>query len=145
VDDAAPFLPVGADFVGVLRDFETVTDGKRRAGFCDHLLGFVEGVDRERDDRRVFLFEFFQMRLVIGNLPNAVGSPNAAVKDDDGIFAFKIGRESERPAVGQIYREGRKKVAGVQLSCHRITFSPLDRQAQQLGRVAAENFLFIAV
>jgi len=30
------------------------------------------------------------MRLEIGNLPNAVGSPNATVKDDDGIFTLEI-------------------------------------------------------
>ena len=46
VNDATPFLPVSADFVGVLRDFEAVADRKCRAGFLDHLFGFVERVDR---------------------------------------------------------------------------------------------------
>ena len=90
VNNAAPFLPVRADFVGILRDFETIADRKRRAGFIDHLLGFVERVDRKRDHVRVFIFEFFQMRLEIGNLPNAVGSPDTAVIDDHGVFAFEI-------------------------------------------------------
>ncbi len=31
-----------------------------------------------------------KMRLIVGNLPNAVGSPNAAIKDDDGVIAFEI-------------------------------------------------------
>jgi hypothetical protein len=45
VDDAAPFFPVGADFIGIGWNFETVTDGKCRAGALDHFLGFVERVD----------------------------------------------------------------------------------------------------
>jgi len=33
------------------------------------------------------------MRLEIGDLPNAIRSPDATVKDDDGVFAFEIGRQ----------------------------------------------------
>ena len=44
VNDAAPFFPVGADAVGIFRYFEAITDGKCRAGFCDHLLGFIERI-----------------------------------------------------------------------------------------------------
>ena len=45
VNDAAPFFPVGADTVGIFRYFEAITDGKCRAGLCDHLLGFIEWID----------------------------------------------------------------------------------------------------
>jgi hypothetical protein len=30
------------------------------------------------------------MRLVVGYLPNAVRSPDSAIKDDDGIVAFDV-------------------------------------------------------
>jgi len=45
VDDAAALFPVGADFVGILWDFEAIADRKRRAGALDHFPGFVEWVD----------------------------------------------------------------------------------------------------
>ena len=90
VNDAAPFFPVRTDFVGVLRDFKAVADRKLRAGLLDHLFGFVERVDRQRDDIDVLVFEFVYVRLKIGDLPNAVGSPNATVIDDDRVFAFEI-------------------------------------------------------
>lgn len=90
MNDAAAFFPVRADFVGVLWDFEAVADRKRRAAALDHCFGFVERIHRERDDIAVLVFKFVQMRLEVGNLPNAIGSPNAAVKYDDGVFAFEI-------------------------------------------------------
>jgi hypothetical protein len=36
------------------------------------------------------LLEFLKMRLEVGDLPNAIGSPYASVKDDDGILALDI-------------------------------------------------------
>ena len=45
VNDAAPLFPVGTDAVGIFRYFEAITDGKCRAGLCDHLLGFIERID----------------------------------------------------------------------------------------------------
>jgi len=39
----------------------------------------------------MFLFELTDMHLEIGYLPNAVGSPNAAIEDNDGVFASEIG------------------------------------------------------
>lgn len=90
VDDAAVFFPVGADSVGVYWDFEAVADRKRRAGASDHFLGFIEWVDGQGDDVDVFFLECFKVRLIVGNLPNAVGSPDAAVVDDDGVFGFEV-------------------------------------------------------
>lgn len=90
MDDAAPFFPVRADAVGVFRNFQTVADGESRAGALDHFFGFVDGVNRERDDVDVFLFEFFEMGLVVGNLPNAVGSPDATIVNDNGVFGFEV-------------------------------------------------------
>jgi len=87
---AATFLPVGADFVSILRNLEAITDGKSRAGALDHFLGFVEGIDGERDDVGILRLEFFKMGLIVGDLPNAVRSPDAAVKDDHRVFARKI-------------------------------------------------------
>ena len=59
--------------------------------FFDHLFGFIERVNRKRDYIGIFLFEFFDMRLEVGYLPNAVRSPHAAIENDDGIVAFEIG------------------------------------------------------
>jgi len=100
VDDAAPLFPVGADAVSICRHFETVADRKRRAGFRDHFLGFFERIDGQGDDVGVLGFEFFQMSLIVGDLPHAVGSPDAAVVDDYRVFPLQIGGKSECPAVG---------------------------------------------
>ena len=90
MDDAAAFFPIRADLVGVFGDFQAVSDRERRAGFFDHLFGFVERVDGKCDDIGIFLFEFFDMRLEVGYLPNAIRSPDAAIENNDGIFAFEI-------------------------------------------------------
>ena len=91
VDNGAAFFPVGADFVGIFWNFEAIADRKGRAGALDHFLGFVERIDGEGDDVGVLCFEFLKVRLVIGDLPNAIRSPNAAVEDDDSVFAGEIG------------------------------------------------------
>ena len=90
VDDAAPLFPIRADLVGVFRDFQAVSNRKSRAGLFHHLFGFVERVDGKGDDVGIFALEFLDMRLEVGYLPDAVRSPDATVKDDDGVFAFEI-------------------------------------------------------
>jgi hypothetical protein len=112
VDDAAPFFPVRADRVGVLRDFQAVSNRKSRAGLFHHLFGFVERVDGKADDVGIFLFEFFDMCLEVGYLPDAVGSPDAAVKNDDGIFTIDICWDVKRAAASGWHRVIRKWVAG---------------------------------
>jgi hypothetical protein len=37
--------------------------------------------------------------LVVGNLPNAIGSPDAAIVNDHGVFPFKVAGKIERPTV----------------------------------------------
>ena len=93
VDDATTLFPISADFVGIFRHFEPIADRKGRAGFCDHFFGFVERIDRQGDDIGILCFEFLKMGLIVGDLPDAVGSPDAAVEDDDGVFAFEIVRK----------------------------------------------------
>ena len=90
MDDAAAFLPVRADLIGVFGDFQAIPDWEGRSGLFDHLFGFVERVDRKPDDVGIFFFEFFDMRLEVGDLPNAVRSPYAAIENNDGIFARDI-------------------------------------------------------
>jgi hypothetical protein len=101
MEDAAAFLPIRADLVGVLRDFQPVPDRKRRPGLFDHLFGFVERVDGKRNDIGIFLRKFFDVRLEVGYLPNAVGSPDAAIENDDGIFTFEIRRNIQSAAVSR--------------------------------------------
>ena len=91
VDNGAALFPVGADFVGVLWNFEAIADRKGRAGALDHFLGFVERIDGERDDVGILCFEFLKVRLIVGDLPNTVRSPDAAVEDDDGVFTGELG------------------------------------------------------
>jgi hypothetical protein len=90
MNDAAAFLPVCADLVGVFGNIQPVSDRERRAGFFDHLFGFVQRIDGKRDYVCIFLFEFFDMRLKVDYLPNAVRSPHAAIENKDGIFAPEI-------------------------------------------------------
>lgn len=118
MDDAAAFLPIRADLVRVFRDFQTESDRERRAGLFDHLFGFVERVNRKRDDIGVFLFEFFAMRLKVGYLPNAVRSPDAAIENDNGIFPFEIRRNIQSTAVGGGHVIVRKWIAGTELFSH---------------------------
>ena len=91
MDDVAAHFPVGADFVGVLWNLKVIADRKGRAGSLDHFLGFVERIDGEGDDIGVLRLEFIKMRLIVGDLPNTVGSPDAAVEDDDGVFTGELG------------------------------------------------------
>jgi hypothetical protein len=90
MDDAAAFLPVRSHLVGVFGNFQPVRDRESRAGFFDHLFGLIERVNRKRDYVGIFLFEFFDMRLEVGYLPNAVRSPDAAIEKDDCILTFEI-------------------------------------------------------
>ena len=94
VNDFSPIFPVGADFVGICGNFQAVTDWKCRTGSFDHFFGFFQGINRERNDGRVFLLEFFDMRLKVGYLPNTVGSPDTAIEYDDSVLAFDIGGNS---------------------------------------------------
>jgi len=41
VNDAATCFPIGADFVGVLRDVETIADGKRCPGALDKFPNYA--------------------------------------------------------------------------------------------------------
>lgn len=91
VNNAAAFFPVCADLVGIFGNFEAVADGKRRAGFFRHLLGLIERIDGESDDLGILALEFVNMRLIVGNLPDAVRSPDSAIENDDGVFALEIG------------------------------------------------------
>ena len=45
VNNTAPLFPVGADFVGIIGNFEAIADRKGRAGALDHFPGFVERID----------------------------------------------------------------------------------------------------
>jgi hypothetical protein len=65
-----------------------------------HLFRFIERVDGQRDDVGIFLFELFEMSLEIGYLPNAIGSPQAAVENDHGILAFQIRGYVQCAAIG---------------------------------------------
>ena len=90
VNNGAALFPVGTDFVGVLWNLEAIANRKSRAGALDHFFGFVERIDGEGDDVGILCFEFVKVRLIVGNLPNTVRSPDAAVEDDDGVFAGEI-------------------------------------------------------
>jgi hypothetical protein len=62
------------------------------------------------------------LRLIVGQLPNAIGSPDAAVEDDDRVIAFEIGGDIHRPAIQDGDPEVWKQVAGIELFCHLISF-----------------------
>jgi hypothetical protein len=111
VNDAAAFFPIGADFVGVFGNLQSVADRKHRAGFFNHLFGLVERIDGKGDDLGVFLLEFLDVRLVIGDLPNAIGSPDSAIKNDDRVFAFQIGGNIQNAAANGGNFVIRKRVA----------------------------------
>jgi hypothetical protein len=51
--------------------------------------------------------------LIVGDLPNAVGSPDAAVVDYDGVFAFEIGGNVQRSAVRDRHGEVRKRITRI--------------------------------
>ena len=101
VDNTAPLFPVCADLVGVLGHFQTIADRKRRAGFLNHLFGFVGRINGKSDDVGVLLLEFLDMRLEVGYLPDAVRSPDAAIENNNGILAFEIRRNFHPAAVGR--------------------------------------------
>ena len=51
---------------------------------------------------------------IVGNLPNAVGSPDAAIENDDGVFAFEIGGNIQVDH-RRWHLEVRKWIAGTEL------------------------------
>jgi len=122
MDDAAPFFPISAGLVGVFRDFQAVTNRERGAGLFDHFFRFVERVHGKRDDIGILPFEFLDVGLIIGYLPNTVGSPDTAIEYNDGIFAVEIRRNIERGAVDGRHRIVRKGITGTQLFCHSLVF-----------------------
>jgi hypothetical protein len=112
VDNAAAFFPIRADFVGVFWNFQAIADGERRAGLFDYFFGFIERIDGKRDDLGIFLLEFVDMGLEVGYLPNAVGSPNSPIKDDDRIFACEVVWDIEQTGIDGLHHITRKWVAG---------------------------------
>jgi hypothetical protein len=66
VIDFPSIFPIRANLVGVIRDFQSTADRKRRAGFLHHFFGFFQRIDRQCDDVDVFLFEFVNVRLEVG-------------------------------------------------------------------------------
>ena len=58
------------------------------------------------------------MCLEVGYLPNAVRSPDAAIENDSGIFAFEIGRNIHSTADGGRHVIVRKWIAGTELIRH---------------------------
>jgi hypothetical protein len=121
VNDAAAFFPVSADLVGVFGNFQAVADGKRRAGLLHHLFGFVERIDRKCDDVGILVFEFFYVRLKVGDLPDAVRSPDTTIENDDGVLALEIGMDIQPAAIGRWHRVVRKCVAGTELFAHGLS------------------------
>jgi hypothetical protein len=53
-------------------------------------LRLVQRIDGEAHDLDILLFELFNMVLVIGDLPNTVRSPDAAIKKYDCKVSVKI-------------------------------------------------------
>jgi hypothetical protein len=66
----------------------------------DHLFGFIHRVHGEGDDIDILPFELVHVSLVIGQLPNAVGSPDAAVENDNRVFSLQVLRDIEFSAIG---------------------------------------------
>ena len=120
VENAAPFFPISADALGILRHFQSIANRKSRAGLFDHLFGFIERVDGKSDDIGILTAELVDVSLIVGDLPNAVRSPDAAVEYDHGIFAGQTGRKIQRAAVGQFNAETGKRIAGNELFRHYI-------------------------
>jgi hypothetical protein len=63
-------------------------------------LGFGERVNRKGDDVGILLCEFSDMGLEVGYLPNAIGSPDTAIENDNSIFTLEIGRDIQPATVG---------------------------------------------
>jgi hypothetical protein len=64
------------------------------------------------------LLKFFDVRLKVGYLPNAVGSPDAAIEYDDSVLAFDIGGNSQRSTARQWDTIVRKRIPRVELFGH---------------------------
>ena len=81
-------------------------------------MRFFQWIDGKGNDVGVLLFELCDVRLVVGYLPNAVGSPDAAVEEDDGIFAGKISRDAQCRAGRRSDSIIWKLITGAQLFRH---------------------------
>ena len=85
-------------------------------------------------------FEFLKMGLIIGDLPNTVRSPDAAVKNDNGVFACQIGRDLHSPAIYERHREVWKIVAWIELFGHLPALLLVTLNAEPSDCVALEPF-----
>jgi hypothetical protein len=118
MNNLASVFPISAYLVGVFGDFQSVADRERGAGFFHHLVGFVERIDREGDHVGIFSPKLLHMRLEVGDLPDAVGSPDAAVKNYHRVFTRQICRDVYRSPVRGRDRVVRKPISGTKLFCH---------------------------
>jgi hypothetical protein len=87
VDDFSPLFPKGAYLFRVRWDFKPVGDGILQLQLLDGFLGFIQWIYRKGDDVDVLFSERFKMRLEIGQLPKAVGSPAAAIKNKRRVLS----------------------------------------------------------
>lgn len=87
VNDFSPLFPKRSDFVGVARHFEAISYWISKLKLVDGFPGFIERIDGQSDDADVCFFELFDMRLEVGQLPKAVGSPDAAIKYQNRILS----------------------------------------------------------
>ena len=102
VNDLAPFFPVGTNFGGISWHFQAVADGKRRFDSFGHLFSFTYGINREGYDVYVLFLELVKVSLVVGQLPNTVGSPDATIENDNRVFALQVLRDAECPAICEL-------------------------------------------
>jgi hypothetical protein len=58
----------------------TRSQWERCTSALDHLLRLVQRIDGKGNDIDILLLELFDMGLIIGDLPNTVRSPDAAIK-----------------------------------------------------------------
>ena len=76
--------------------------GKSQSIVSGHLLRGLLIVNRRRDNRDSQLLQFFQIFLIAGQLPPAVGSPITPIKEERQVPPGKLVGQTYHPVVDEL-------------------------------------------
>jgi hypothetical protein len=67
----------------------------------------------ESYDVYVCFFELVDVSLIVGQLPHAVGSPDATIENDNRVFAPQVLRDAEGSAICDLNEVIRKRITWI--------------------------------
>jgi hypothetical protein len=102
LNDLAAIFPPGTQRIG---DVTGHAKSDREVHLIGNFLGLVDGIDASGDDFHAQLVKFVFVFCIADQLTATIGSPVAAIEQDDPIFCIEVIGQAERSATNEINRQ----------------------------------------